>query len=361
MPQNFSDSTLTINLSALEGNYRALATKAPSATTGAVVKANAYGLGAQPVAKTLYDAGCRHFFVAHLDEALELRPSLPNDSELYVFHGVHPGQESEFFEHRLIPVLNTATQLTAWRRFSLDKEQALPAILHVDTGMSRLGFSHDVLTNLDLSGLDIRYIMSHLACADTPKHSLNVEQKDHFATACKLFKNTKATLANSSGIYLGKEYHHALTRPGSALYGVNPTPEELNPMHPVVTLTSRILQLRTITKRTSIGYSATHILEPGCVVATIPVGYADGYFRSLSNKGYALLGKTRIPLIGRVSMDLITLDVTNVPENLRHEGAEVELLGQHITVDDLATDAGTIGYEVLTRLGNRYKRHWMKS
>jgi alanine racemase len=355
MQHHFPETTLTINLTALRENYRLLREKSGYAVCAGVVKANAYGLGVVEVTRALYSEGCRHFFVAHLDEALELRPTLSSEAAIYVLHGVGEDQETAFTENHLIPVLSTLSQMKRWREYALKMGAPLPAIVHMDTGMSRLGVNPLSLDVVKVDGLRVLYVMSHLACADM-NHALNQKQQELFEEVRVHFTNVPATLANSSGIFLGAEYHYDMVRPGCALYGVNPTPNLENPMQSVVTLTSKILQLRTISKDTTVGYGATHNLPKGSIVATIPVGYADGYLRSLGNKAEAMINGKRVAVVGRVSMDLITLDVTPIPETDLYEGAPVELLNAEITVNELAAHAGTIGYEILTDLGRRYKR-----
>jgi alanine racemase len=239
-------------------------------------------------------------------------------------------------------------------------EQRRLAILHVDTGMSRLGLSARefaaLATELPQSGIAWRAVISHLACADTPDHKLNEQQRTRFAAAAQHRPGVPASLAASSGIFLGAPYHFDLVRPGAALYGVNPQPGHPNPLRQVVRLTGKILQVREIDRGESVGYGAGHVMETAGRVATVAVGYADGWLRSLSHRGCGYLAGKRVSLLGRVSMDLATFDVSAVEPALAHPGAMVELLGAHYGVDDAATDAGTIGYEILTALGARYHR-----
>ena len=236
--------------------------------------------------------------------------------------------------------------------------RAHPAILHIDTGMARLGLSAREFAAAieDPPRIAWRAVMSHLACADTPGHEMNERQRAGFAAAAARLLGVKASLAASSGIFLGPSFHFDLVRPGAALYGVNPQPGRPNPLRQIVRLCGKILQVRQIDRGESVGYGAAHIMPGPGRVATVAVGYADGWLRSLGHRGCGHLAGTRVPLIGRVSMDLVTFDVSAVPEALAHPGAMIELLGESYAVDDAAADAGTIGYEILTALGARYHR-----
>lgn len=356
----YADSTLAIDLHALTENYHTLAKHAKGAKCAAVVKANAYGLGVEPVSKTLYHAGCKHFFVATLDEAIELRQFLPTpDIAIYVFHGCASGQEDVFKAYNIVPVLNGFRQVLMWQQAA--HTQRLPCVLHVDTGMNRLGLSIEDLTQLaqheaELKKIDIRFIMTHLVAADTPRSKKNAEQLKQCEYIKTLFPHTALSVSNSAGIFLGEDYHFELVRPGCALYGITPTAKAKKVIKPVVKLTSKINQLRTVKKGATIGYNGTYTLKKDAMIATIPVGYADGYFRHLSNTSYVVMHNTKLPVVGRVSMDMITVDVTDISHNNMQVGSEVELIGNTITVNDIAHWADTIGYEVLTSLGNRYKR-----
>jgi alanine racemase len=345
-------SILEIDLGAVVENWRRLATRVAPGLCAAVVKADAYGLGATKVAPALADAGCRTFFVAQLDEALAVRAVLP-EAEIAVLNGLLPGTSRVFVDARLTPVLNDLAQIERWRR----KGQGRPAIVHIDTGMNRLGIPVKDVARIGEPGFRLRAVMSHLACAEeaTP---MNEAQLQLFEAVRAQLPAAPASFANSSGIFLGPAYHYDLARPGVALYGINPTPRQPNPMRPVVRLLARILQLREATAGDTVGYGATYRLERPTRIATIAAGYADGLLRSLSNRGRALAGGTIVPILGRVSMDLITLDVTAADPAAVEPGSLVELLGEAHTVDDLAAEAGTIGYEILTSLGRRYHRVW---
>jgi alanine racemase len=345
-------SILEIDLGAVVENWRLLAARVTPALCAAVVKADAYGLGATKVAAALARAGCRTFFVAHLDEALAVRGALP-EAEIAVLNGLLPGTSHVFLDARLTPVLNDLGQVERWRR----KGQGRAAILHVDTGMNRLGLPAAEVARVGDPGFPLRAVMSHLVSSEetTP---LNETQRQRFEAARALLPAAPASFANSSGIFLGASYHYDLARPGVALYGVNPTPDQPNPMRPVVRLLARVLQLREAAAGETVGYGATYRFDRPARIATIAAGYADGLLRSLSNRGRALAGGTTVPIVGRVSMDLISLDVTAADQAAVEPGNLVELLGSTHTVDDLAAEAGTVGYEILTSLGHRYHRVW---
>jgi len=344
-----SGATLTIDLGALTKNYQTLADKIPSAELASVVKANAYGLGVKEVATALFSAGCSSYFVATLDEGVELRNVLPN-ATIYIFHGVLPGTANELVTHNLIPILNSVDQIEEWR-----PHEAHPAGLHVDTGMSRLGLSpEEVGTAAKISNIEL--VMSHLACAEDQAHPKNVEQLILFNALRKSLAAKRASLAASSGIFLGAEYHFDLCRAGVSLYGVNPTPATPNKMAQVVRLQAKILQIRSVDTPQTVGYGATHQATKPTKIATLAIGYADGYLRSLGNSGTAFISDFEVPVVGRISMDLTTVDVTNVPDALLSSGALVDLIGPHNSVDQVAEQAGTIGYEILTSLGSRFER-----
>jgi alanine racemase len=356
-------ATLTIDLAAVAANWRLLREHLTVGECGAVIKADAYGLGVAPVARTLLATGCRSFFVATADEGLELRGILPN-ATIFVLHGVRPEEERPFAEAQLAPVLNTPDELARWSALARSRGEKLPAALQLDTGMSRLGFEAvDAARLVDdpspLATLELRCVMSHLACSDERDNPLNSLQLASFEAMRRRMPTAPASIANSSAIFLGSAFHLDLVRPGAAIFGIAPFAHEPNPLRQVVELQAQILQVRLIDSSRTVGYGATHRAGAPTRVATVAVGYADGYLRSLSNRGSAFLGGVRVPVVGRVSMDLITLDVTRVPEHLSRPGATVELLGPNHTADDLAREAGTIGYEILTSLGRRYFRAYL--
>ena len=355
-PAARAGAILEIDLGAVVANWRLLARMAAPASCAAGVKGHGYGLGAVPVARALLAAGCRRFFVATLDEGLTLRAALGSEARIAVFNGPLPGSAGEFVAPRLSPVLNTPAQLECWEAMAAPDKPA--AVIHLDTGMSRLGLSPAELgEHLDrIRALSAAVLISHLACAETPGHALNAQQRERFLAARRLLPGLKAGLAASSGIFLGADYHFDEVRPGAALYGVNPRPGSPNPMRPVVRLAAKILQIRKIDSGESVGYGAAHIMDGPGLLATAAIGYADGWPRSLSHRGCGWLAGKRVPLLGRMSMDLATFDVSHVPAAELYPGNMIELLGARYGVDDAAADAGTIGYEILTALGQRFHR-----
>jgi alanine racemase len=334
---------LEIDLGAIAANWRYLDSLHAGAT-GAAVKADAYGLGAAKIAPVLFAAGCRHFFVAHLAEAVELAP-LPAGAKLAVLHGILPGEEAELVAHGLVPVLTSLGDIERWRDEAKRQGRALPAILHADTGMNRLGMSKAELTALG----------GNIALLEGA--STNPEQLRRFQTIRRQFPLVPGSLANSAGMFLGPDYIGDLARPGAALYGVNPTPWQNNPMRPVVRLTARILSVREVAAGETVGYNATWTARRPSRIATIAAGYADGVLRALSNAATAIFDGEAVPLVGRVSMDLATFDVTDHPAAI--PGAALELIGPAHDADALALEAGTSGYEILTSLGRRYQRRYL--
>jgi alanine racemase len=346
-----------IDLAALGRNYRLLAEAALPGACGAVVKANAYGLGVGRVARKLHDVGCRHFFVATPAEGLELRELLSGDEEILVFDGLAGAAPAELVAARLTPVLNTRADLEAWAGTG-------PAAVHIDSGMSRLGLSsHDVdalrLMADRAPAVDVRYVLTHLACGDEPDHPLNRVQLQAFNESRQLWPKARTSIGNSAGILLGGEYCSDLARPGIGIYGGNPFRVHASPVEPVVTVRARVLQLRDVAAGTSIGYGASFVAETGMRIATLAVGYADGYPRSLSNCGVAIVAGRRVPVVGRVSMDLICVDVTALGRDEVAIGDWATLVGEGIAIDELATLAGTISYEILTSLGSRPERVYL--
>jgi alanine racemase len=355
---------LTIDLGALTDNYRLLRDRLSGADCAAVVKADAYGLGAARVAATLSRAGCRHFFVAHLQEGMALRETLPADAEIFVLNGLMPGAEAACREARLTPVLNSLSQIDGWTALGRRRGQALPAILQVDSGMARLGLSPAEVDRLvrdpaRLDGVALRAVMSHLACADEPDHPANRAQLAMFEAQRRRLPPAPASFANSSGIFLGTDYHFDLARPGAALYGVAPVPGAPNPMRAVVRLDARVIQTREIAAGHAVGYGHAFTAAGPMRIATLSVGYADGWLRSVGRTGFAYVGDRALPIAGRVSMDSLTLDITALPADMLKPGDFVELLGAHQSIDDVAAAAGTIGYEILTSLGGRYRRRYI--
>ncbi|SNB68107.1 alanine racemase [Arboricoccus pini] len=356
-------AVLTVDLDAVVANYRLLTRMLGGRRCAAVVKADAYGLGAEPVARKLQAAGCRHFFVAHLTEALSLRPVLDKTNNIFVLNGLNPGSEIHAVRHNITPVLNSIEQLHAWRQQAMLSYRTLPAVLQLDTGMSRLGLSQSELDSLIasphyLEGIDLQFVMSHLACADEPDHPANRMQLENFVSMRRHLPAIPASFANSAGIFLGSAYQADLGRPGIALYGAHPGANRSTPLSPAVKLEAKIVQLREIEAGAGVGYGHAFISSKATRLATISVGYADGWMRSLSGRGCAFLDDQPLPIVGRVSMDSMTLDVSMVPPSKLRPGALVELIGPHQSVDDIAAHAGTIGYEILTGLGTRYARRY---
>lgn len=355
-------SVLTVDLAAIRDNYRRLKARVGSRVScGAVVKADAYGLGARQVAKALCVEGCDVFFVALLDEALALRPSLPCSATVVVLNGLPRGGADECATADLVPVLNSMAQIEDWSACGRRIGQALPAVLQIDSGMNRLGLMpRDVVRYLAERerhvGIDLRFVMSHLACADEPTGEANAYQRQMFARLTAGLPGVPRSLANSSGIFLGVDYHYDLVRPGAALYGVNPKPGSANPMRPVVRVTTQVIQLRDIAADDYVGYGWDFRATGAMQLATLSIGYADGLHRALAARGGVMLGGHRLPIVGRVSMDSLIVDVTAVPKEAIAPGTTVEVIGDHQTVDDLAAAMGTIGYEVLTSLGHRFTR-----
>jgi alanine racemase len=402
-----ASTALFIDLDAIAENYRILR-EVSGTDVAASIKADAYGLGADRVAPVLAAAGCRTFFVATGLEGAALRAILP-DAEICVLNGFMSGERELFTDHRLSPVLNSLDQIRAWLAEAGSGDQ--PVLLHVDTGMNRLGLETAEVDALvaggagiadsdvsdsnrpDLRALNIGCIMSHLACSDEPEHPANRTQFEAFkiafarlSTAATLDNDNKkpprASLANSGGIFLGPDYQFDMARAGAALYGLHPAAgareSSANPMRQVVHLYAKILQIRDVDTPMTVGYGATHKVSGKRRIATVSAGYADGYLRIISQTdpavpapdqwglhraGTAYLGDVPVPLVGRISMDLISIDVTDVPNDQAAQlcavGAPVELIGPHLSVDEVAETGGTIGYEILTRFGSRCARAYL--
>jgi len=354
---------LTIDLSALRRNYRSLSQRIAPSRAAAVVKADAYGLGAERVSRTLYDEGCRDFFVAQFIEADALRPALPRDAQVYVLNGLQPGAEIACAKSGIVPVLNSLDQLTRWQTAAPAMQRTLPAVLQFDTGMSRLGFPPQERASLaavlkDAAEVEILFVMSHLACADETQSQQNDDQRGEMTRIAKEFRGLDVCLANSGGIFLDDAFHGVLARPGLALYGGQPTTGARQPIDPVVRLDVAVIQTRTVPPGTRIGYGGAQIAEDEMHLATIAAGYADGLPRSLSQRGAVYYKGIRLPIVGRVSMDSIIIDVTALPDGALQLGTLVEVLGPNQSLEDVARDAGTISYEILTRLGHRYHRQY---
>ncbi|MBN1237261.1 MAG: alanine racemase [Gammaproteobacteria bacterium] len=393
-PLTSSPGILLVDLDALARNYRRLRDAAAPAECAAVVKANAYGLGVGPVARRLAREGCGRFFVASVAEGAELRSFLPQ-VEIYVFEGLVAGEQKTLLDAALTPVLNSLEQIDCWRRAG-----GGAAALHVDTGMARLGLSDAEVRELErrpqrLAGLEIRFVMTHLACADTPQHGLNGRQLERFDALRRRLPDAPTSIGNSAGLLIGRAYRGDLVRAGIALYGGSPfTPGSADAgaqVEPVVTLRGRILQLRDVAEPTTVGYGATHDAAPPCRLAVCGIGYADGYPRAAGNRCDASFRGVRVPVVGRVSMDLTCVDVTRIRAADIHVGDYVDFIGGGpidaagsgdagsgdagsgdggsvgelpanrggIGLDEIAAAAGTIDYEILTGLGSRLERRYV--
>lgn len=353
-------SRLTIDLGAIRANYRTIANRIAPADCGAVIKANAYGLGVARVGPALEREGCRTFFVAQLCEARELARWIAPTSSIFVLNGLDPGGEAACAKQGFIPVLNSLSQVARWRTLARATGATLPAALQVDSGMSRLGLPPAAA--IALAGdpglaeeVDLRLILTHLACADEPDRPANAQQLTSFLAVRSHFPLVPASIANSGGAFLPGEFHLDLARPGVALFGVDPAPE-VDGLRPVVGLEARILQIRDVEEGAGVGYGLTYVAPGPRRLATIAIGYADGWPRSLGGVGAAWYRGVRLPITGRVSMDSMTIDISALPADALVEGDFVELIGPSQSPADVARDAGTIAYEILTRLGPRHAR-----
>jgi alanine racemase len=357
---------LTIDLGALAANWLALKARAAPAQCAAVIKADGYGLGIQPVALALANAGCDTFFIALLDEARRLRSVLPT-ATVYVLNGLNPGTASEFRALRVEPVLGSWEEIDEWDAFALSCGEPLPAAIHIDTGMTRHGLSADeakvLAERMRLLNFKPSLLMSHFACADEPAHPKNAKQISEFHALAGLFPGIPASMSNSAGVLAHPDARFDLVRPGIALFGGRAVLDGANPMHPVVRLDLRIAQVRRAAKGSTVGYGASYRLPRDGRIAICAAGYADGIFRAVGSsdgrKGAdAIVNGIRCPLLGRVSMDLIAIDVTDVPGDPVKRGDFATLIGGDIGIDEFAGHAGTIGYEALTALGRRYARNY---
>ena len=364
-------SRLTINLKAVVDNWGLLNQKIGSRSRcAAVVKANAYGLGVDPIAKALYEGGCRVFFVATLDEGVELRKSLGQlECEIIVFGGLFydVGEQtcsSDWSRYSLIPVLFSVKHLARWAFFNSQVQKVLPCVVKVDTGMHRMGLSvaelNEQLESGRISELQPVCFMGHFACADEPDHPLNISQigmfRECLANIKKHLPAIQASMCNSAAIFLDEEVYYDLVRPGIALYGGNPCPSAPNPMQSVVRLELGVMQVKVVEAGESVGYGASYVAQGKTKLAIVSGGYADGLHRVLGNVGHAYCSGQKVSIVGRVSMDTLAFDVTHVVDS---DLSVIEVLGKDQTIDDLAHAAGTIGYEILTSLGSRFQRDYV--
>jgi alanine racemase len=364
VPEHLASAIVTVDLAALQSNYKTLLKQAAPAACGVAIKGEAYGLGMTQVAKALWVVGCQNYFVARPVEGAELRAVLP-DAIIYVLDGFYPEQGAYYLRHKLIPALVSMSEAKEWAQVS----GGAPCAIHVDTGINRLGFTPDEFAQLcadvDLrKKIHINLLVSHLASSDEPQHPLNEKQLERFSEFRRMLPDVSASFANSSGIFLGDHFKHDLVRAGVALYGGNPLPGKPNPMKPVVTLQAKVMQTRLVLQGQTIGYSATWTAPRDSRIAVLGAGYRDGIPRKLS---YALsdgisqvyIAGRRAPIVGRVSMDMMACDVTDFSKSEIQRGALVEIFGPNISVDEAAEWAGTISYELLTHLGNRYHRRYI--
>lgn len=369
---DFAPVRLTVDLAALTDNWRDMARRSGKSRTAAVVKADAYGLGLEDCGIALYEAGARDFFVAVVQEGVTLRAYAP-DARIFVLSGIWPGQEQLFFEHDLVPVLTSEEQLALWMAVVAEHGDH-PCALQVDTGFNRLGLSMQEALELadDVSrpaSFSPVLVLSHLHSGDTPSAPSNKAQLESFQKVSAAFEGIDSSLSASAGIFLGEDYHFDLTRPGIALYGGEAI-DGMKPLRTVAKAEARIIQIRTAGTGDTVSYGATYQLTRPSRLAIVSVGYADGYLRSLSGSGvplraggtqggFGFIAGHRIPVVGRITMDLTIFDVTDVPENEIKTGDYVELFGPNVPLDDVARAAGTIGYEVLTGLGLRHERRYI--
>jgi alanine racemase len=355
---------LTIDLAAIEANWKRLSGMTIPVECAAVVKADAYGCGLEPVVTKLAKAGCRTFFVADIGEGRRVR-AIAREAVIYVLNGVLPNTGRALADAYLRPVINSTTELAEWDTFVATNDWRGGAALHIDTGMNRLGLTLDegvaIAARVKSESHGFTLLMSHFACADVPEHALNDKQIRLFRELRIMYRGVSSSLANSSGIFLGGTVHCDLVRPGMALYGANPTPGKKNPMRPVVELKGRIIQVRPVTKGDTIGYGGAFSVTRPMRVAIVAVGYADGYARAAgAAKGKpaaeVIVSGRRCPLVGRISMDLMAVDVTDLPEGSARRGDFATLIGGELGLEEVGASIGTIAYEVLTSLGRRYHR-----
>ncbi len=363
VPPELAGATLTIDLAALVENWRMIAGRVSPAECAATIKADGYGCGAVEVALALWSAGCTTFFVALPVEGKQVRDALP-EAVIYVLDGLFAGQSGFYISHDLRPCLVSPCQLSEWADATEGRHKAA---IHVDTGINRLGFdraqAEAVAGDPDLiARAGLRLLISHLASGDDEACSSNAIQRDAFNRLRKLFPGLPASLANSPGTFLGSGFCHDLARPGVALYGGNPLAGKPNPMQPVISLTAAILQVRDVPIGEGVGYGATWQAARPSRIAIIGVGYADGLMRAMSwpavhdGPARVCIAGHMAPIVGRVSMDMITVDVTDIDAEKLSRSPKAELLGANIQIDDWARWSGTVGYEILTSLGRRYAK-----
>ncbi|NTJ36015.1 alanine racemase [Agrobacterium rhizogenes] len=351
-------AVLTIDLGALKRNFQRLATMVFPASLGAVLKANAYGLGLTHIVPTLFSAGCRWFFVAHLAEARQIQQYLPADVDIVVLNGLLPEERIDDVCSTITPVINSCDQYRRWLNTPYHGIASRKLFLQVDTGMSRLGMTvsevSSILRNVPAKCIDSLILLSHFASADDPGNESNAHQLQQLRQ-CSEIISCKVSVANSGAVFLGPNYHGDLVRAGISIFGGSPTIGHRNALEPVVRLDARIIQIRSIESGTAVGYGGTYIAKGMETLATVSAGYADGLPRSLSNQGSVFYRGVRLPIVGRISMDSMVVKISALPWKVRY-GDTVEILGPNQTIDKLASDADTISYEILTKLGSRLHR-----
>lgn len=354
-----------VRLGALKENYREAQRRAGAAMVAPVVKADAYGLGLLPISRALNDAGADTFFVARIEEGVNLRKALPR-TRIFVLDGLMPGTAPAYRAHNMTPMLNSLDEIAEWSAVASAENSTFDAAVQVDTGMNRSGLTRDETSKLAagakqrLTGIKLALVMSHLACSDDPASAMNRVQLERFRAILATLPPAPASLAASGGISLGRDYVFDMVRPGIALYGGNPQPAVPNPYRVVASLMGRVLQIRDVDRGETVGYGATFTAGRPMKLATVALGYADGVARALGTSGAGALGGVRMPFAGRISMDLAVLDASAVPDGACKRGAEVEFFGDTISLEEAANAAGTINYEILTGIAPRVPRIYVE-
>jgi len=350
-----------VNINAIKNNYLFLRSRHIKGNCSAVVKSNAYGLGAKEIASALNEVGCKDFFVSNLEEGVQLRETLSKNNNIYILYGPTINSLPLFVHYRLIPVLNYYAQVLLWDRFCKKISRKLEAVIQFDTGMHRGGLdpneTQKLYLNFEKISFTIKYLMSHLSCSEIYNHPMNKQQNSDFKKIIQKFNNLPATLANSGGIFQGTEFHHELLRPGAAIYGISPTPHKKNPMLPVLQSFARIIQFHEIKKEQFVGYGLSYKTKRDSRIAMIGVGYAQGYPWG-NQKGWCQLNSWKLPIVGNISMNATLVDVTDVPSSEIREGTMVQLIGPHITLEQLSRQTKTISRDLLLRIANAGKKHY---
>mgnify|MGYP000873490887 CR=1 FL=1 len=361
-----SSGILTIDLSAIQENWRRLNRAVSSANVAAVIKADSYGLGAHRIGPLLAEEGCRSFFVATLYEGLAARKYLPASARVFVLGGSPAGTEDLFVTSNLIPVLFSVDAVRRWQSFVVARQITPACAIKIDTGMTRMGLSLAEFAELcgtPTFAINVQLIMSHLACAEDTEHPLNRLQLTRLAslqaTAKKQWPQVEFSLSNSSGIFLGPEWHFDWVRPGAALYGINPTPGKSSPVVPVIRLALPVMQKRELTETATLGYGAEAKLSPPARVLAVAGGYADGLHRILGPRGEGWIGRERVPVIGRISMDITLFDASALTLEAFARVEEIEIINTEQDVNMLSARNTALGYEVLTSLGSRFQRRYL--